>query len=38
MAMACHKVAFPALSVYSLLVMIGSLANMAYLDSKIKKV
>ncbi|GHT56784.1 hypothetical protein FACS1894109_06880 [Spirochaetia bacterium] len=34
MAMACHKAAFPALSVYSLLVIIGALANMAYLELK----
>jgi hypothetical protein len=37
MTMACRRVAFPALSVISILVLAGSAANLVYLESKIKK-
>ncbi|GHV49275.1 hypothetical protein AGMMS49579_00490 [Spirochaetia bacterium] len=37
MTMRCHKYAFPALTVYGILVVVGSLANLYYLDGKTKK-
>jgi hypothetical protein len=37
MEMRCHKYAFPALTVYSILVLALSLANLYYLDGKGKR-
>jgi hypothetical protein len=37
LSMRCHRIAFPALTVYSILVLAGAMVNMIYLDGKIKK-
>jgi uncharacterized integral membrane protein len=37
MSMACRRVAFPALSVISILLLMGSMANMFFLEGKTQK-
>jgi hypothetical protein len=37
MSMACRRVAFPALSVISILLIVGAVANMFFLEGKAQK-
>lgn len=37
MSMTCRRVAFPALSVISILILVGAVANMFYLEGKTRK-